>query len=154
MKRMLVLCSLMLFMTTLQSQDYQTAIGIRGGPEVGITAKHYITSISAIEGIVHFRYEGVNFTAVYEINNDNAFGVERLNWYYGAGGHIGFYDNNPWERNSHSTAIIGADGIIGIEYNISEAPINFSLDWKPVINLIGHQGFVGDNGALSIRYYF
>lgn len=138
----------------LNGQDYQTAVGLRAGPEVGITAKHYITSISAIEGIVHFRYEGINFAAIYEINNDNAFAIERLNWYYGAGGHIGFYDNDPWEDNSSSTVVIGADGIIGIEYNISEAPLNVSLDWKPVINLIGHQGFVGDNGALSIRYYF
>jgi hypothetical protein len=50
--------------------------------------------------------------------------------------------------------VIGIDGILGIEYNFEEVPINIGVDWKPAFNLTGYSGFWGDGGALSIRYIF
>ena len=84
-----------------------------------------------------------------------AFGVDHLNWYYGGGAHIGFWNgNSSWGERDRAYTIIGIDGIIGIEYNFTEAPINIGLDWKPAINLTGYTGFWGDGGALSVRYIF
>ncbi|MCK4664032.1 MAG: hypothetical protein KAT68_14280 [Bacteroidales bacterium] len=151
----LVLFISFLLSTNLKSQDYDTGIGIRSGLSNGATIKHFLGEETAVEGILSLRWGGINVTGLYEIHN-NAFDVERLNWYYGFGGHIGFWDGNvnPWFKDNNSYTVIGIDGIIGIEYNFSEIPINISIDWKPALNLIGYTGFWGDEGAVSVRYIF
>ena len=140
----------------LNAQDYNTGIGIRGGLFNGLTAKHFIANNTALEGILWVRWGGFNITGLYEIH-DQAFNTPRLNWYYGFGGHIGFWEgnkNHPWFDDDESYTLIGIDGIIGIEYNIEPIPFNISLDWKPGFNIIGDAGFWGDELAFSIRYIF
>lgn len=137
------------------AQDYNTGIGFRGGLSNGLTVKHFISSNAALEGILSTRWQGFNITGLYEIHAQ-AFNTPRLNWYYGFGGHIGFWDGykqHPW-FNDGTYTIIGIDGIIGIEYNIEPIPFNISIDWKPGFNIIGYTGFWGDELALSIRYIF
>jgi hypothetical protein len=91
---------------------------------------------------------------LYEIHNP-AFDIDRLNWYYGVGGHIGFWDGKYDDRfDAGNNTVIGIDGILGLEYNFKEIPFNLSLDWKPALNLVGSSGFWGDGGAISIRYIF
>jgi len=46
------------------------------------------------------------------------------------------------------------DGILGLEYTFSEAPINLSLDWKPEIELTPYNGFIPGEGGFSVRYVF
>ncbi len=137
------------------AQDYNTGIGLRGGFSNGITLKHFLGESTAVEGILMSRWRGLEITGLFEIHNQ-AFDVERLNWYYGLGGHIGFWDGNNvnWVNDNTAYTVIGVDGIIGIEYNFEEAPINISLDWKPSFNIIGYFGFWPDGGALSVRYIF
>ena len=138
-----------------KAQDYNTGIGLRAGYWSGLTLKHFINKNAALEGLFDSRWHGFNLTGLYEIHNQ-AFETDRLNWYYGGGAHIGFYDttNKSWNDNSGNYSIVGIDGILGIEYNFKEVPINLSLDWKPAFNLTGGTGFWGDGGALSIRYIF
>jgi hypothetical protein len=157
MKKILLAFTLIVSLTALSyGQDYQKAIGLRGGLSNGITAKMFLGEKSAVEGILSTRWSGFNITALYEIHRANAFDVERLNWYYGVGGHIGFWNGTytTWGTSGTSYTVIGVDGILGIEYNFLEIPINISLDWKPALNLIGYTGFWADGGAASIRYYF
>jgi len=138
------------------AQDYTTGIGVRGGFYNGLTIKHFISERAAIEGIISSRWKGFNITGLYEIHQQ-AFDVAHLNWYYGAGGHIGFWKGKDvsWGDNREDDyTVVGIDGILGIEYNFQEIPINLSLDWKPTMNIIGYSGFWGDGGALSIRYIF
>lgn len=137
----------------VNAQDYKTGIGIRGGPFTGLTIKHFVSEKAAFEGLLQTRWSGFDVTGLYEIHNSSAFNVDRLNWYYGFGAHIGSYDAKyaPWGTTG---SVIGIDGIIGIEYNFSEAPINIGLDWKPAFNLVGDTHLRGDGGALSIRYIF
>jgi len=127
------------------AQDYNNGIGIRGGYYNGLTFKHFISSGSALEGLLFSSVGrgGFELTGLYE-KHKNAFDVDRLNWYYGGGAHIGFYDMN----------VVGIDFILGIEYNISEIPVNIGLDWKPSFDIIGDSQFWGDGAALSIRYIF
>jgi hypothetical protein len=151
MKR-LVLTALLLITaaTCINAQDYKTGIGIRGGLYNGLTIKHFISGKAALEGLVATRWAGFEITGLYEIHA-TAFDVDRLNWYYGAGAHVGNFGN---DYPGGSVTVVGLDGILGIEYNIKEIPINISLDWKPAFNLIGYSHFFGDGGALSIRYIF
>lgn len=137
------------------AQDYNTGIGVRGGLYNGLTVKHFISGENALEGLFLSRWGGFNITGLYEIHA-NAFNTPRLNWYYGFGGHIGFWDGdkNPWFDDNNNYTVIGVDGIIGLEYNIEAIPFNISLDWKPAINLIGKTNFGADEVALSVRYIF
>ncbi|WP_053179143.1 hypothetical protein [Sunxiuqinia dokdonensis] len=139
----------------LAAQDYNTAIGLRGGFESGLTVKHFIGGEAALEGILSTRWHGFNITGLYEIHN-YPFAVEGLCWYYGFGGHLGFWDGYRSSRFDEDKAytVVGLDGILGLEYSFVEVPICLSLDWKPALNVIGHSGFWGDGGALSIRYAF
>jgi len=138
-----------------QAQDYNTGIGLRGGLSNGLTVKHFLSSKTAVEGILATRWQGFELTGLFEIHAP-AFEVERLNWYYGFGGHIGFWNGNytNWGTAGTTYTVIGIDGILGLEYNFTEVPINLSIDWKPAFNLIGYTGFWADGGAFSIRYIF
>ncbi|MFA9390119.1 MAG: hypothetical protein ACERKD_09945 [Prolixibacteraceae bacterium] len=137
------------------AQDYNTGIGLRAGFSNGLTIKHFIGSNTALEGLISSRWQGIEITGLYEIQN-RIPNAERLNWYIGFGGHIGSYngDKASWGDPGTSYTVLGLDGIIGLEYNFIEVPFNISLDWKPEFNVFGYSGFWGDGGALSIRYIF
>ncbi len=137
------------------AQDYNTGIGLRAGYTNGITIKHFVSSKTALEGIISSRWRGVQITGLYEYQShfNNA---DRLNWFIGFGGHIGFWDGQhvKWGDSGTNYTVVGLDGILGMEYNFREVPINIGIDWKPSFNIFGYRGFWGDGGALSIRYIF
>jgi hypothetical protein len=137
------------------AQDYNTGIGLRGGFSNGITIKHFIGSNTALEGIVSSRWQGVELTGLFEIHNQLG-NVHRLNWFFGGGAHIGFWngDDANWGDPGKNYTVVGLDGILGLEYNFAEVPINIGIDWKPTFNFIGYSGFWGDGGAISLRYIF
>ena len=156
MKKLFFVIVLLMTITLVsKAQDYSTGIGFRGGFSNGLTVKHFINSENALEGILSTRWHGFNITGLYEIHAQ-AFDTPGLKWYYGFGGHLGFWDgdNNPWFDDSNNYTVVGVDGIIGLEYSFDEVPINLSLDWKPALNIIGYTGFWGDELAISIRYIF
>jgi hypothetical protein len=156
MKKAILTLTLVIFISAYTSaQDYNTGVGLRLGFANGLTVKHFISQRSALEGLLTTIWHGFDVTGLYEVHN-NAFDVERLNWYFGGGGHLGFWNGNntPWGNEGVNYTIIGIDGILGIEYNFKEVPINLGLDWKPEFNLSGYSGFWGYGGALSIRYIF
>jgi hypothetical protein len=145
------------FVSISLAQDYKTGIGLRGGFENGLTIKHFTREKSAMEFILASRWRGFEITGLYEVHNQ-AFDAERLKWYYGVGGHVGFWNGNYtykyWGDQGTTYTVVGIDGILGLEYSFSEAPINIGLDWKPAFNFVGYSGFWADGGALSIRYIF
>lgn len=154
-KKLTVLLLAICISSISYTQDYNTGIGIRLGYSNGLTIKHFIGSSSALEGILSSRWRGFQLTGLYE-KNFNAFNTPRLNWFIGFGGHVGFWngDHAYWGNKGESYTVVGIDGIIGLEYNFTELPINISIDWKPEFNIIGYSGFWGDGGALSVRYIF
>jgi hypothetical protein len=148
--------ALMAWSLTTYSQDYKTAFGFRLGPSSGVSVKHFISEKALLEGILARRWRGFNLTGLYEINNE-IVSVQGMNWYYGGGVHIGSWQGgkgHKWFKEDRLYNVLGLDGIIGLEYNFAEAPINISLDYKPSFNLLGYMGIWGDEGAVSIRYIF
>lgn len=142
----------------LQAQTYNTALGLRFGDPSGITVKHFVSNSGAVEGIAGFSSNHLTFTGLYEFHA-SFFGANRLNWYFGPGLHAGwhFHNKNPWWKddfNDDNHVIFGGDLIIGLEYTFVQLPLNLSLDWKPGINIIGHQNVFFNNGAISIRFAF
>lgn len=155
----LIITSLIAFCIVSLSiaQDYRTGVGVRGGFESGLTVKHFTREKSAYEFILASRWRGFEVTGLYEVHNQ-AFDVERLKWFVGFGGHVGFWNGDYtykyWGDPGTNYTVAGIDGILGLEYSFKEVPFNLSLDWKPAFNFIGYSGFWGDGGALSIRYIF
>jgi len=152
-KSFVTLTFLIVFFLTAGAQDYKTGIGIRGGFSNGLTVKHFISSESALEGLLTARWNGFLITGLYE-RHAQAFGVTGLYWYYGFGAHIGSWNHNYKNDRYDNYSVIGIDGIIGIEYNITEIPFNISLDYKPGLNVVGKPLGLTDEVALSIRYVF
>ncbi len=152
MKKIVITLTLaLLFVALANAQDYKTGIGVRlGGWDQGITLKHFIGAKPALEGILAYRYNGFDITGMYEVHG-RAFEVDRLNWFIGGGAHIGFYGSN---FVGGAVTVIGVTGILGIEYNFTELPINIGIDWKPTFDIVGYQHFWAENGALSVRYIF
>ncbi|MBL7971862.1 MAG: hypothetical protein JNL03_10110 [Prolixibacteraceae bacterium] len=156
MKKLLFVLLIALFLGfESKAQDYNTGIGLRGGWGTGLTVKHFLNQKAAVEGILDSRWHGIGITGLYEIHTP-AFDVDRLNFYYGVGGHIGFWDGKHYRDYNDDTnyTVIGVDGILGLEYNFKEIPFNLSIDWKPAFNITQSSGFYGDGGAISIRYIF
>jgi len=159
MKKTLIALLFVGFWINANAQDYDLAIGVRLGLGSGLTVKKVLSTDASVEGILDFRYRGFSVTGLYELNRYDAFDVDRLNWYYGGGAHVGTYRTFgstllTCVDCNNSEFFMGIDGIIGMEYNFTEIPVNVSIDWKPSFNLVGFRGFWGDNGALSARYYF
>jgi hypothetical protein len=155
MRRFLLTIVLASFVVMLSNaQEYDTGVGLRVGTGAGLTVKHFLNTRSALEGLFMTRWHGFDITGLYEIH-DQAFETPHLEWFYGFGAHIGFYNGDyvEWGIPGSTYNVLGVDGIIGIEYSFTEAPINLGLDLKPALNLIGYTGFWADFG-LSVRYTF
>lgn len=141
--------------------DYKTSVGVRLSPWYGVSAKHFMSSSDALEGILNSRWDALKITGLYE-RHALAFDEPGLKFYYGGGAHVGFFGTRygnywgPVDYRGHGGAILGLDGILGIEYTIQdqEIPLNVSLDWKPVFDLVPWPGFRGVEVAVTVRYIF
>jgi hypothetical protein len=150
MKQLLMACcTLLVIAQTAKAQEnsYRNAVGIRLGPSVpavksGVTFKHFLANNNALEAIVSFG-DGFTICGLYEIHKPLA--AENLQWFIGFGGYAGF---------ANRVSNIGAAGIVGLDYNFANIPLNITLDWKPEVNIIEQIGFEGTAVGLSIRYRF
>jgi hypothetical protein len=135
------------------SQDYHTAFGIKAGMAPGITAKHFLSTNGALEGIATFRWGGVNLTGLGEFHLP-LFDTDGLNFYYGGGFHIGVWDTGKAldEAGGGQKLNLGIDGIVGIEYSFFDIPLSVGLDWKPNLNIIRDTRMIIDEISLVARY--
>ena len=140
--------------------NYKTGVGIRGGGyENGLTIKHFTNSSTAIEGILGFRPGVIIVTGLYE-KHAVAFSERSLNWYYGAGAHIGSIDGGRYYRGygkdrfyDNDELLIGFDGILGLEWKIPEIPIALSFDLHPRLEF-ARGPYLGIEPAASLRFTF
>jgi hypothetical protein len=152
MRKIFVMCLFSAAAFLLSSQQvaaqsgYQTALGVKVWDGGGISLKHFTGGNNAIEGIGYFWRQGFRITGLYEIHGP-INGANGLQWYIGPGAHVGFY-NTRYGNGSY----IGIDGVLGLDYKFSGAPINISLDWQPSFEFGDNRGFVGNWGGLGIRY--
>ena len=79
--------------------------------------------------------------------------VEGLNWYVGPGAGLGFF-NNRVVNDSYLTLSVG--GQIGLEYDFRTlgAPLQASLDFRPMWTVFGNTWGHGWSSGLGIRYLF
>lgn len=132
-------------LTAASAQDYNWAVGVRLGGEMGgASLKYKFNSANALEAIVAAPWNnGFLATVLYQRYIpviDNGF-----HFYYGFGAHTG-----SWYRDF----TFGVDGIVGLEYKFSDLPLAISLDYKPMFNIAGFRTFRMADVALGIRIAF
>jgi len=138
------------------------AIGGRFGSAQGVTYRYTMNEARAVEGILSIQSNSESrrfrLVGLYEFHNTLA---GDFNWFYGFGGSVGSYTRKPFtDANGNrydrsSEAIISIDGVIGVEYNIPEAPLAISLDVKPYFDFLQSSSIkLIDPIGFSIRYKF
>ena len=164
--RSLIILTALLLVLRIQAQEKKHEIGLRGGQSSGIFYRGFIDENHAIKGLLTFRNDGMQATALYE-KYDPIFNKKTNGFYlyYGIGGHFGFaqwdrryhYPDQPYSYyNKHvASPVIGLDGIIGIEYRLNKVPLAFGFDYKPFFDLLGEDFFdiyFGDFGfSIKVR---
>ena len=75
-------------------------------------------------------------------------------FYYGLGAHIGAATMSKEDSDNYGSMVVGAAGVVGLEYKLYSAPIAFSLDYRPFLNVLPQvRGFIGNVG-LGIKVCF
>lgn len=139
-----------------QAQSYSNAVGLRLGYPLSATYKHFLNEESAVEVFAGVRswagYSWVNVGGLYEFHKP-INGVENLNWYFGGGASVYFWNYKYDYLENNSSLSVGVMGTLGLDYKFEELPINVSADWVPVFFVNGYNnGFAGGYGAVSVRY--
>ncbi len=146
------LCLLSAMVVTAQKKDgtYNWAVGLKYTP-TAISVKHYTYRGDAIEFLLSKYDKGTRLTTLLELcpkfNKSGTFrGV------FGAGAHIGIWDNDIKKNSYIKNPIIGFDLVLGMEYKIPKAPIAFQLDYQPGIDVVGSSDTHRNWGGLTIKY--
>jgi hypothetical protein len=154
MKKIVLLLALSLGMiSTSFGQQYNTAIGLKGGfPGYGALSLKHFFGQGAIEvnlggGSRHLWIQGL-----YEQN----YGIqEGLEWYWGLGADVAFWNNDyHWHYNDHyyhGGSRGSLDAVVGLEYTFAQVPINLAIDAGPQVRVWPYVG-VGFGGALALRF--
>lgn len=156
-----VLTGLILFGSYTRSlgQSYGTSAGLRLGNNdqgrmLGFTVQQRLAKRLTLEGIVQSDFS-YNTTIHALLERHRPLLSKRLNYYYGAGAAIGIEESR--QKVSESMQIIrtygnktlGVDFIAGVELTL--LGINFSVDYKPNINIVGRQPWYSGQVGISVR---
>jgi len=158
MKMILVLLAVMASAIALEAQRgmLDNAVGLRLGLGSGVTFQHFTSNRNAFEAIAYQRFGAANLTLLAEAH-EQMFDVRGLRYFYGAGAHAWVFNRNSVLQDNvlrENSYALGVDAIVGIAYYLHSIPIQFSVDWKPGINLLGSHYIEWDSGGLSARYRF
>jgi hypothetical protein len=159
------LALLFLCQTSWAQTGSNLSVGARiGGFSSGISVKYFYRENVALEGVVgtNFGRKGLHLLGLYEIHAP-AFKVPNLQWFYGAGAHVGSYKGRYYHERTYpgyydsfdkTLTTVGIDGIVGLEYKIAEIPILVSTDFKPFLDVNRDGLFLLPDWALTVRYSF
>mgnify|MGYP000879924801 CR=1 FL=1 len=149
-KLFITVFSITLLTTTLNAQNYNTALGVRLGYDSGLTLKYFFAPENAAEFILSISPRYFQLTGMYEYQQ-LVPGSSDLSWVVGIGVHVGGIHH---EKDKHkSNLLLGVDLMAGLEYSIARTPYTVGLDWKPSFNFTNSYNDYWLNGfALSLRY--
>ncbi|NOZ47560.1 MAG: hypothetical protein GXO79_12385 [Chlorobi bacterium] len=155
-----------LFSYSIYAQEYTKAFGLRTGNNSAFTYKSFFNDMESFEGMLSFK-QGIIISVLKE-QNELAFVnfSDRIFYYYGFGGHIGFVNNSTDNsafytisknfRQNLTHPVVGLDVLVGIEYRFVSVPFIAGLEVKPYFDLFGTNYFSMHTGDLSltIKYIF
>lgn len=158
MKKTILLLVLCLAALSARAQDYSWAFGVRGGGnDAGITLKHILSDGNAMELTGTYQYardrmvRSTVLSALYEWNQPIISDGFLL--YYGFGAHVGGATMVK-DDSYYGSLALGAVGVVGMEYKLYSAPIAFSLDYRPFLNILPQPRLFFGNVGLGIKVCF
>jgi hypothetical protein len=164
MQKILPLLVFLLSAFCAQSQEYDQAVGIRGGLSSGFEYRIFTSRYDSYKALLSTRDRGIQLTALKEFHSPGVFEVsDQLDFVYGFGIHAGFEQWHVYEddgyyhyRDNRVGPIAGLDGLVAVEYNFWEVPLNIGLEVKPYFDLFGKDFFQVQpfDFALTIKYMF
>ena len=155
MKNLLLIISVSMIGHGAFSQQYNTAIGIKGDwssldvDMAQFSVKHFLTEFNAVE--VNFG-AGQGFVWLEGMYLYNHQLKNEFDWYTGGGVDLGYRNKNS-KVNTHTGFWGGITGVFGLEYTFSVIPLNFALDFGPTIRLLPDME-VGVKVGFATRYAF
>ncbi|WP_035074649.1 hypothetical protein [Anditalea andensis] len=154
---------MIIFSGPVLAQSYGTSGGLRLGSNkhyrtLGVSVQQRVLKDITLEGIIQSDFSN-NHTAHLLVEKHSRIISKRFNYYYGAGMSIGSEESlvkNHETREitrTYGNGTLNADLIIGIEMTMLST--NFSLDYKPSVNIIGNRRpwYAGQIG-ISARHVF
>lgn len=141
----------------LTAQPYMHAMGIRAGYSSGITYKGFLLHrMSAFQVDFLYNRHGLNLGVLYAYHWEPFQKNSRTFVYLGSGAFGGEWKkevDSP-ETNESRSISMGLAAVAGIEYTLRDLPLNFSLEWKPMLNIYEFLEPDFFDVGLSIRYRF
>ena len=152
-KAALLALPFLLFVFSAFSQSYKTALGVRlstkdAAINNSVSFKYFMNERAAIEALFTFSDKPA-IGALLEIHNPMP-SAEGLQWYYGGGAYLGFESN----KDAANRQLMGAQGVVGLDYKFPNLPLNMSLDWKPELNIIDNINFEPAAIGFTMRFTF
>ena len=110
----------------VNAQDYKMGLGIRLSSNDAIvnhsiSLKYFFRERTALETLFSF---GDPLALGLMLQQHVPFKQNSFKWFYGGGAYVAF--KGPY---------VGLMGVLGLDYKIPNIPLNFSIDWKPELNL-------------------
>jgi hypothetical protein len=128
----LFLAGFLLTSVLLSAQNYKSALGLRLNHYSGaLTYKWFMSETNALDWTLSTGLDdgGFTITGLYELHTPTSLSPQ-LQWYYGLGGFFSLYGND-----AVNYLAFGVNGVLGIEYAITEIPFAISLDYIPAIGI-------------------
>lgn len=152
MKNITIFILLLFSSQILVAQSYRTAVGLRLGTNIGISAKQKVAKFSTLEAIFapSLNSDETSFDLLFA--QHKRILSKRFNIYVGGGLHKAWREE---AADDFGKADAGIAGIIGGEFSIRK--LNLSWDWKPTVDLFGGDGTQTvnlKNSAVTVRYIF
>lgn len=137
---------LFILTSTISAQEYKNAIGVRFSSSDAVvnhsvTFKHFFKEQIAVEALASFVKP---YAIGVLVEKYQPLTTTTFTWFWGAGVYAGFTEDKNF----------GAQGILGLDLKIPQAPVNLSLDWKPELNLVKDVFFEPAAIGVSARFTF
>ena len=129
------------------SQGYKAAIGIRISSNDAIvnhsiSFKYFFSQKTAIETLFSFGDPLALGILVARHQPLNIAGASSFRWIIGGGAYTSF----------KKPVLAGVQGVFGLDYKVPRIPLNFSIDWKPELNLTQEVSFEPAALGFSARF--
>jgi hypothetical protein len=130
----------------LLSQSYNTALGIRWGDGIGITARQRLMKKTSIEGIFYQHHKTDQTIAAVMLDHHMPVITRRLNLFAGGGVGRASHLSEDNVNIAYNAILVNA----GLEFTI--ARLNLSWDIIPVMPLSNQENSLTTLTAFSLRY--
>lgn len=149
MKKFLMVAVMLVSAMAVSAQDYNWAIGVRGGGEsAGLTVKKGMGG-NALDFTANWGLGDASYLCVQGLYEWQYDLVSDLDWYWGVGAHVGM-----WDFANDGGLWLGVDAVIGLEYKFPSLPLAISVDYRPGFNVLPDTNVGWGNWGFGLKFCF